>query len=152
MTKIDPKMSEKDQFFFQKEKISGTDLLSEIAHICSGLIYVSETDAPVVAYQGETADRVSDETLYLALGRKPGDQVERVSFDAFFSKLTTMKEWFGEVETERAKKYLELRKLLEANLYDPFVVRVGAIALNIFVLGIDREGTYMGVATKAVET
>ena len=50
------------------------------------------------------------------------------------------------------KKFLELQKLLEENLRDLKVYKIGRICLAIYVVGIDRDGTLSGVKTEAVET
>ncbi len=51
-----------------------------------------------------------------------------------------------------AKRFLELQKLLEESLRDRKVFRQGAIRLDIFTVGIDKDGCLMGVMTKAAET
>ena len=51
-----------------------------------------------------------------------------------------------------AKRFLELQKLLEENLRELKVFRIGRIQLDIFVVGIDKSGSLIGVSTKAVET
>jgi hypothetical protein len=42
--------------------------------------------------------------------------------------------------------------LLEGNLRDLRVFKVGRIELDIYVVGINSEGILMGIKTKAVET
>ena len=111
-----------------------------IATACEGLIYMSETDAPVLPLSGSDAKEITD------------GPTQEISFDDFFQRLTEIKDWHGEREKERAKKFSELRKLLEENLRNLKVLRTGKIRINIYVVGTDINGHMMGVTTKAVET
>ena len=119
---------------------------------CEGLVFISETDAPVLPFAGGPADTVTGEIILQQTGREPQTDVEEVEIGAFFTKLTTLKDWFGEPEKARAKKFLELKTLLEENLRELKVFRIGRIRLDIYVVGINTEGNLMGVTTNAVET
>ncbi|MFZ1700086.1 MAG: nuclease A inhibitor family protein [Pyrinomonadaceae bacterium] len=116
-----------------------------------GLIYVSETDAHVVAFAAAETT-ATPETILQHLGIDGDASVEEMSFEAFFDRLSTIKEWHGEREKAKAKKFLALKKLLEKDLRDLTVYRVGRVQIDIYVVGIDAEGRVIGVTTKAVET
>ena len=140
------------KFFFHKDERSSEELFTRIADACKGLIYVSEIDAPVEAY---TASRDGKNALYTILqqtGRETEDGMEEIPFAQLFERLTAIREWHGERETARAKKFLELQKLLEENLVQLKVYRLGNIRIDIFVVGYDHAGRLMGVMTRAVET
>ncbi len=139
------------QIFFHKEHENSKHLFHEIEGACKGLIYLSETDAPVKAFacMKPVPDR---ENFLQQLGVAEDQSVEESSFADLFARLTSIREWYGDAETERAKKFLELQKLLEENLSDLKVFRVGSIRLEIFVMGVDKQGCLMGVRTTAVET
>ena len=145
-------MREKDQKNFQKENKNSDTLFREIQRATDGLFYVSETDAPVLAFRGTQVDQLRRDTIIHQLDLKPEPKVEETPFETFFDRLTAVKEWFGETQTAKAKKFLELRKLLEENLRDLTVFRIGEIRLDIYAVGIDEDGVLMGVTTKAVET
>lgn len=139
------------QNFFQKDHEDSMRLFREIEEACKGLIYISETDAQVTAFDGGIA--VPDgKTILPHAGVADDQNVEERSFSDFFSRLTLVREWHGDAETQRVKKFLELQKLLEENLNDLKVYRVGSIRLAIFVVGVDKNGYLMGVRTSAVET
>ena len=140
------------KFFFHENSVASKALFARIAAACEGLVYVSETDSPVTAFAGEVTDRLDKETILHHSGRNSGEPVSEITFDDFFGRLTAIKEWYGERETERAKKFLELQKLLEEDLRELKVFKVGNIRVDIFAAGIDKEGYLMGVTAKAVET
>lgn len=146
------KISKKMQDFFQENNNISTGLSATLATACEGLIYVSETDAPVIPFLGSPAESVTGEII-LQQANLPGDSpVAELSLDAFFGRLTEIRDWYGNPEKLRAKKYSELQKLLGENLSDPKVFRIGAIQIDIFAVGIDRDGCLAGVTTNAVET
>lgn len=140
------------QDFFQENNNISVGLSTTLATACEGLIYISEADAPVTPFYGSIAEAVTGETI-LQQANIPGDSpVSELSLDAFFGRLTEIRDWYGDTEKQRAKKFSELQKLLGENLRDPKVFRVGTVQVDIFAVGIDSEGNLTGVTTKAVET
>ena len=72
--------------------------------------------------------------------------------EQFFARLTTENDWFGEKEKETARRFSALQKLLDENLRDLTVSKIGHIQLEIFVVGLDADNNLIGIKTKAVET
>jgi len=120
--------------------------------LCDGLIYISETDAPVTPFVGARADAVNAETIVSQAGLPVDEPVEEKDVRVFFSRLTKIKTWHTPADRERAKKFLELEKLLEENLRDLKVFKVGRIRIDIYAVGIDAAGNLAGIKTRAVET
>ncbi|MEQ1923479.1 MAG: nuclease A inhibitor family protein [Pyrinomonadaceae bacterium] len=140
------------QDFFQENSNISIELPAMLATACDGLIYISEMDAPVIPFFGSAAEAVTGETI-LQQANLPGDsQVLELSRDDFFGRLTENRDWYGDAEKLRAKKFSELHKLLGENLSDPKVFRVGRVQVDIYAVGIDKDGHIAGVTTKAVET
>jgi hypothetical protein len=84
--------------------------------------------------------------------RKSDLPVEEVSFDVFFGRLTAVNDWYGVKEKAMAEKFLGLQKLLEENLRQLKVFKIGKISVDYFAVGIDKNECLVGVTTKAVET
>ena len=129
-----------------------SEFFTAIETACEGLIYISETDAPVLPFAGSAATEVTGEVILQQTEAKADEPIEEVSITEFFGRLTAVKDWFGEAERARAIKFLDLHKLIEENLCNGKVFRIGAIRVQIFVVGINAEGRLMGVSTEAVET
>ena len=138
--------------FFQKNNQGDSDFFQTIADTCEGLIYVSEIDAPVLPFASQPNDTSSEENILHDAAISGDAMIEERNFEDFFARLTAIKDWFGDREIARAKKFLELKTLLEENLRDLKVFRKGSIRIEIFAVGIDKSGRLMGVTTKAVET
>ena len=140
------------QDFFQENNNISTGLSASLETACEGLIYISEMDAPVTPFIGSAAEAVTGETILQQAHLSGDSPVTELSLDAFFGRLTEIRDWYGETEKLRAKKFSELQKLLGENLSDPKVFRIGRVQIDIFAVGIDKDGRLAGVTTKAVET
>ena len=135
-----------------KKKSKTNDLIERISQSVAGLSYTSESDAPVDLFVGNTADAVTRENLLSQLEISANSPVETVAFDDFFAPLTAIQSWFGKEEKASAAKFARLRDLLKNNLEDLNVFKIGAVELDIYVVGLNAESKLMGIATKAVET
>ncbi len=140
------------KFFFHKDERASEELFTRIAEACRGLVYVSEIDAEVTPYTSPIRGMDALEIILQHNGRQAEDAVDEMRSGELFGRLTALREWFGERERVRAKKFLELQKLLEENLDPLKVYRLGKIRIDIFIVGFDKAGRLMGVKTGAVET
>ncbi len=119
-----PKIDQKMKFFFQKNDKNNDELFRAIEHACDGLTNISETDVScALPFAGQQVDTITVENILQQAGLPSDAMIEEKSFDEFFARLTTIRDWYGEKETERAKRFLELKMLLEENLHDPKVFR-----------------------------
>jgi hypothetical protein len=131
-------------------KFKGQKLLAEIERATAGLVYVSESDAPIEPYFGGTADTVDSRDLIEINTEAEAYHVEGV--ERFFARLTAEKDWFGPRERKNAGRFRKLEELLTENLKDLRVLKVGRIKVDIYVVGLDASGNLAGIKTKAVET
>lgn len=116
------------------------------------LIYISETDAEIVPFTFRKAANVTAAEVIAQVGHEPDSPVEKIDADAFFSRLTAIKDWFGPREKETAGRFGALKAELEKELADLAVFKIGKIQIDIYIVGIDRQGRLAGVKTRAVET
>jgi Nuclease A inhibitor-like protein len=128
------------------------DLSEQIKTAAAGLWYMSETDAEIFPFTGSKADAVTKEVLLGQIGKAADSPVEERDFADFFTRFTEIKDWFGDEEKATAAKFAALKDLLEKNLKDIKVFKVGHIQLDIYVVGLDTQSNLAGIQTKAVET
>jgi len=136
----------------EKADVNKDKLAKQVKKIAEGLYYISETDAEIFPFIGNKAEAVTVEEVSKQTESAADASVEERDFNEFFVRLTEIQEWFGDEETATANKFAELKKLLEDNLRDVQVFKVGKIELDIYVVGLDSESNLMGIKTKAVET
>ncbi len=138
---------------FEEVGSAKSDLSAQIKKAASNLYYTSETDAEITAFDGKKAEVVTAQELLSQIESAEKSQpIEEKSSDEFFARLTEMQDWFGDEEKATAQKFADLKDLLEKNLKDVKVFRIGKVQIDIYVVGLDAEGNLKGIQTKAVET
>ncbi|MEQ1643408.1 MAG: nuclease A inhibitor family protein, partial [Pyrinomonadaceae bacterium] len=142
----------KNDIFFREGKKNTDSVLPLISRACEGLVYISETDAPVTPVDLGAADSINGEMILQRAGLKAGTEINEVDADRFFAKLTAIKDWQTESQKARAKKFLALGKVLEKDLRSLKVYRFGQVRIDILIVGLDDAGHILGVRTNAVET
>ena len=124
----------------------------QIAAIAENLYYLSETDAEILPFKGTFADKVTADELLKQTKHDADVKVAAHNFDEFFERLVKIQDWFGEEEKAAAARFSELKQLLENNLRDLTVFKIGKIRLDVYVVGLGAENILTGIQTKAVET
>ncbi len=128
------------------------ELTEQIKNATAGLWYMSETDAEILPFAGKKTDAVTKENLLTQIGKPSDSAVEERDFNDFFTRLTEIKDWFGDEEKATAVKFAALKDLLEKNLKDLKVFKIEKIQIDIYIVGLDTIGNLIGIQTKAVET
>jgi len=128
------------------------NLAEQIKNLSQGLYYMSETDAEILPFIGKVAKSVSKEEILRQTENSPDTPVEERDFAEIFDRLISIQDWYGEEETATAGNFAALRDLLEKNLKDLKVFKIGKIQLDVYFVGLDAVGNLTGIKTKAVET
>ena len=133
--------------------MSKSELLHVLDQACRDLIFVSEIDAALVPFEGPSAGSITTE-IVMNIAKVDGGSVpiEEINADEFFARLTISRDWHGDVQKERAKKFQELVLLLKENLRHLKVFRVGKVRIDIYVIGLAADGRVFGIKTTTVET
>jgi hypothetical protein len=95
---------------------------------------------------------LSDDAVRLLLGAVVAEAFERISVDDFFGPLETTDPGAHEATVAEARRFAELRALMEAHLTELAVFRVGEIEIDVYVLGLSACDEAAGVATVSIET
>ncbi len=133
----------------KKPEKSLGDLIKEAS---DGLFYISESDAEIKLFVGRQAASVSRTTVLEQANLAADTPIEERTFADFFAHLIEVQEWFGEEEIATAKKFVELKEILERNIRELKVFKCGKVQLIIYVVGLDATNTLIGIKTEAVET
>lgn len=136
----------------QKSKVASSKIKAEIRKICKGLFYISETDAPVDLFDLEDLPKQERKDLQEKFEATERSDERHVTIDDFFQRLAAEKDWHTPAQKASAKKYRRLWKIFSDELSDPKVYRVGAIRIDIYVVGFAEDGAMIGIRTRAVET
>ncbi len=137
----------------QQNKDSGEDeLKNQLKKATENLFFISETDAEITPFFGRQAQAVTKEEILMQSQSMANVLIEEKDFAGFFKRLTEIQDWFGDEEKATAQKFAELKDLLERNLRDLKVFKIGKIQIDVYVVGLDAENNLLGIKTKAVET
>lgn len=127
-------------------------LTAELRAAAEGLLYMSETDAPLEIVRWQGAQTLTHDLLRREAGKDADAPVEETTAAHVFRAATSEPEWKGEEELRTARRFQSLARLLEENLAGLTAYRVGQIDISIYLLGKTHEGNWLGLATRAVET
>ncbi len=132
---------------------SDDEILAGIAEAAEGLLMMSESDHPLEPFRlGATAGEPDLARLRELAGARPDARVEVTTPETFFAVAAGEQSWKGEAELSAARRFRRLLRVLEAELSDLRVYRVGEINIAVYVLGRSPSGTWLGLSTRVVET
>lgn len=129
-------------------------LQRRIESAATGLLYTSESDYPLVYVRSATAvaTPVQGADVPAAFGADPDAPVGILSLDDFFARHIERVDLADEVALARVRDWVRLRETLRHALTGVRVYRIGSIAVDCLVVGLDRQGHLVGVRTTAIET
>ncbi|MFC7668626.1 nuclease A inhibitor family protein [Hymenobacter humi] len=124
----------------------------ELKKQVDGLIFISESDAPLeaVAYAAPGGE-LSDAALLKAMGEPAGTKVETVELTQFLRNHTADDGVLGDVKL--ANRYKALQMFMKQELDGTKVYRVGTgPQVHAYALGRTADGTLAGFKTVLTET
>jgi hypothetical protein len=118
-------------------------VLDALRKASKGLVFTSETDAPLEPFLWKEGGELTQERLLQLAKADPGTAVEETTVDAFFRA----------VPQEDRPKFDRLLKVLREQLSGAKVYKVGDEAeKTAYVVGKTADGHWAGVKTTVVET
>ncbi len=114
------------------------------------MLFMSESDYPLEIVSWD--EEITPAFLRGHSGAAKDAPVGEQSVADFFSVAAGEQEWKGDNGIATAKRYQALIKLLNDNLSDVRVYRVGSINMPVYVVGRSPSGKAIGVTTRIVET
>jgi hypothetical protein len=114
-----------------------------LAAAIDGLMYPSERDAPfdLLRWPADQARSARELTKTLARGRR----VQPVKEDDFFAALSRM---------DDAERFARLRRAFAEQLTNRAIFRIGhgQSSVDVYLIGQDRMGEWIGLHTVSIET
>ncbi|WP_394793090.1 nuclease A inhibitor family protein [Armatimonas sp.] len=130
-----------------------TPTMTALRAAAKGLIYSSESDAPLKAIKLD-ADEGTKTVLdaVAAVASVDPSEIQMVPLEKFLALMVAPQAWHTEEEKAVIQQFLGLQKVLEG-LEGVAVYRVGeGPDIDIYIIGVAPEGGYAGVKTKVTET
>ena len=128
-------------------------LKAELEQASQGLLYLSEGEAPFeyVELAAASAADLTPARFAPLVGAAPGTPVAEESLDRFLSGHLEGADPADPVAREQQGPFASLKALLEARLSGARVLRVGAVEIRCYLVGVS-DGGVAGLATTAIET
>lgn len=138
----------------KKAKPTSSELLATLAHTTSGLLFPSESDAPLTPFHWEVpaGTALSPEALLVTLGLPAGTKVETTTVADTLGPFAEAGEGASPEDEADARRFQAIIDLLERELGELRVYRVGEVDIDVYLLGQDASGAWLGLKTHAVET
>lgn len=127
-------------------------LIKQIEKACAGLVYISETDAEIIPVTLGPMENLTAANMLSKLNKTNNEPIEEASSSNFFNRLTTKHDWHTSVDKNRTRQFEKLRSILEKNLNQLKIFRIGKIQIDIYAIGKTADGIVAGIKTSAVET
>lgn len=125
--------------------------LQTMGDAAKGLLFPSESDFPIEVFDYGTHEP-TPEGVRERLGADANANLEDTTIPYLFEGLTTAPDEASDHEKSSAARFATLVDVLENELEDVRVYRVGTVDIDILVLGRHKSGSWLGVKTKVVET
>ena len=131
-----------------------SQLLATLGQASVGLLFPSESDAPFTPYGfPEPAGVEPTAASLLAAEHLPSDTpVETITLDDLFDPFMAAVPSASAEDLAEASRYRELAALLSLELTNLRVYRVGKTDIDVYILGQDPCGAWLGLKTHVVET
>ncbi|MDT5158717.1 MAG: hypothetical protein QOH51_3074 [Acidobacteriota bacterium] len=126
-------------------------LIEELREATRGLTFMSESDYPFEVFKWGRAEP-SNAFLRGLTKQDASVPVSTQTPAEFFRAAAAEPDWKGSEELALARRFQKLLRLLEENLSDLKVFRVGRVNLPVYVAGRAASGLWLGVSTRVVET
>ncbi len=119
-----------------------------------GLLYQSESDYPfdVLVISLDTNMPLTAETLPALLNISSSATIEQTDLESFLRPMSHPHDPHDKVLQQEAPKYRQLEKVLQSELHNTQVFRVGEIKIDVYILGYTKEGNLAGLHTTVIET
>ncbi|MEP7121097.1 MAG: nuclease A inhibitor family protein [Byssovorax sp.] len=129
-------------------------LLETLGKATQGLLFPSESDCPLTPYTFPGAKGAEPTpAALLAAEHLPGDTVvETLTVADLFEPFATAADDASAEDKAEAARYRAIVDLLGKELTDLRVLRVGKVDIDVYILGKDPTGAWIGLKTHVVET
>ncbi len=141
------KVSENEQ---NLEK-SFVELLTESV---SGLLFPSESDEKIKVIDWQADNPAPFDTLLFRkyIGVIPSTRVEVLPWERFFEPILAEKEWWTDIEKDRAASFTKVKEYVFNNLTNLEYLRAGRVEIEAYLIGQDKEGKWKGLKTLIIES
>ncbi len=131
--------------------LDATTLLQSIEDAARELLFPSESDFPIEPFSYGDQEP-TPAALLQHRGLAAETPVEQAGLGDFFAGLVDVSDDTSEADRASAERFRSLMHVLETNIDDVRMYRLGKVDIEVVVLGRHASGAWLGVRTNVVET
>ena len=132
--------------------LCGADITGALTTEVAGMLFTSESDYPLEVISFGQVGSPTIDNLRALTGTAAGTLIEQRNFNDLFYRLTEVYDESDPYVVENAERYLGLRAVMEDNLSELTVIRIGEIQIGVYFLGVTDCGELIAVKTTSIET
>jgi hypothetical protein len=115
---------------------SNEEILESLSRAAAGLLFMSESDYPIEVLQWEGAQELTPDFIRSLTDEAEDCPVQEIEVEDFL----------------RSGRYQRLLLALQSQLSTLKAYKVGRINMPVYLVGRSSEGSWLGLATRVVET
>lgn len=125
-----------------------------LTNTVDGLLFPSESDEKIKVIDWQADNPPPFDTILFRkyIGVTPAVRVEVLPWERFFEPVIAEKDWWTDVEKERAARFTKIKEYVTANLTNLEYLRAGRVEVEAYLIGQDSEGKWKGLKTLIVES
>ncbi len=131
-----------------------TNTIDILKQATDGLLMMSESEYPfeVIFWSGQGKEPLTTQKILQLTNHPLSSPIEEVELEYFFRNCAFDKEWHNEIQKAEVKKFKILLQTLKDNLNEIKVYRVGAINIDVYIIGKFSSEDLAGISTKVIES
>ena len=131
--------------------VTTVEIIDLLKQATIDLLWSSESDYPFEIVTWDQDVEITPTALF-SNSDDANLVIESISLTDFFEPVLTVENWYEAAELAQVNRYTDLLHLIDANLADVQVFRVGEIEIAIYIVGKTSDGDIVGLKTYVVET
>ena len=134
--------------------LSDAEILDLLSVATTDVYWQSESDEPfeLLLWPDLAADELDESVMRQQVSAAKDVAIQPKAIDDFFEPALRLHDWYGDAEQQTVGKYEDILFLLQQNLTDLQVFRVGKCEIDVYIVGKTPAGNWLALKTMAVET
>jgi Nuclease A inhibitor-like protein len=126
-------------------------IIDRLKQATTDLLWSSESDYPFEVVSWEPGTELNPSDLFSNI-YDTDLAIDSIALLDLFEPVLTIKDWYEQTELDLVDRYTNLLDLINTNLTEVEVFRVGEVEIDIYIIGKTPTGNIVGLKTRSVET
>jgi hypothetical protein len=131
--------------------VTTAEIIDRLKQATTDLLWSSESDYPFEVVSWELGVELTPTDLFSNI-YDTDLAIESITLTDLFEPVLTIEDWYEQAELDLVDRYTNLLDLINTNLSEVQVFRVGEVEIDIYIIGKTPTGDIIGLKTRSVET